>query len=252
MTSRPEASRRSLTARLVSRTGLPLQPGHRLGEPPVGTDRVEGGQVVLASHLAVDLTEGRGQVDDPGALVGLHELAGDHPPAARAGGARGREQVVEGPVVVEPHQRLTRESVPDRRVLAEDRRHQVDGHDVAAGAVRPGVHDGVLEAGADGGTGVGQEGPRRGGPGHQREPGQGVPSEGGAQAAGGRTLVGEREAHEGRLVLDRPVDIGLAELVAGQGGPAPRAVRHHLDVLVEQSLVPEALQIPPDRLHVLG
>ena len=60
-----------------------------------------------------------------------------------------------------------------------------------------------------------------------------------AQPVGGVALVEQREADVGRLVHDVAVDVGLAELVAAQGGAAPRAVGHHLDVLVEEALVPE-------------
>ncbi len=233
--------------------GLSLQPGHRPGEPPVGAHRVEGGEAVLASDLPVDLPEGRGQVHDARALVGFDELPGHHPPAPtgrRAGRSGDRNQVVEGSLVAQPDQVGSDDAVVGGRPLAKHRADQIGGHDVAGGA-GPG-HHGVLEVGSDGGPGVGQQGPRRRRPGHQGEPGQGVAAEPVGQDGGGLPLVGEREAHVGRLVGHRLVDVGLAQLMTGQGGPAPRAVRHDLDVLVEEPLVPEALQVPPHRLHVLG
>ena len=79
-----------------------------------------------------------------------------------------------------------------------------------------------------------------------------VPAERRPQPGGGLSLVGQGEQHVGRLVHDLAVDVGLAELVTAQGGAAARAVGDHLDVLVEQPLVPEALQVPPHRLDVLG
>ena len=47
-----------------------------------------------------------------------------------------------------------------------------------------------------------------------------------------------------------PVGAGLAELVAGERGPAARAVGDDLELLVEQALVADRLQRPPDRLDV--
>ena len=172
---------------------------------------------------------------------------------SRPGGARGREQVVEGPVVVEPHQRLARESVPDRprprrRPTPPGRRPRCRRRR------RPSRRPRRRTRGRGrrrhrcwtGGSRASWSRPparaRTGRPVRGRR--AGVPAAAPSSVSGKRTI--------GRLVLDRPVDVGLAELVAGQGGPTPRAVRHHLDVLVEQTLVPEALQVPPDRLHVLG
>ena len=94
----------------------------------------------------------------------------------------------------------------------------------------------------DGDPGVGRERPRGGGPHHEvggvtHHPGVGV-------------LQGQQDV--GRLVLLVGVDAGLAELVAGQRGAAPRAVGDDLQVLVEQALVEEVLEVPPDGLDVVG
>ncbi len=111
----------------------PSSQRHRGGEPAVGPDRVEGGEVVLAAHLAVDLAEGGGQVDDAGALVGLDEVAGHHPPAVPAGRARERGHVVEGPEVVQPDQRRPgQRRCRIDRALAEHLLHQVGGHDASS------------------------------------------------------------------------------------------------------------------------
>ncbi len=40
--------------------------------------------------------------------------------------------------------------------------------------------------------------------------------------------------------------------MAGEGGPAARAVGHHLELLVQQALVMDRLQRPPHRLDVVG
>ena len=232
--------------------GLTFQPGHRRGEPAIGPDGVEGGEVVLAPDLAVDFTEGRGQVDDAGPFVGLHELPAHHAPAVPAGRARKRVDIGEGPDVVQSDQRRTGQAVLDHRAWAEHRLHEVDGHDVGLGAVRPvGGHHGVLETRADGCAGIGEQGPRCGGPCHQGEPRERLPPELGPKPAGRLAVVGQGQGHIGRFVLHRAVDVRLAQLVAGQCGPTSWAVRHHLDVLVQQVLVPQVLQVPPDRLHVL-
>ena len=134
------------------------------GEAAVGTHRIEGGQAVEAAGLAVDLTEGRGQVHDAGSLVGLDEGAGHHPPAVAVERAAGlRHQVVEGTLVAQPDQVPSGKAVIDDGVLPEDLGHQVGRHDGP-------VHHGVLQVGAYGGAGVGHQGPRGGGPGHQGQP----------------------------------------------------------------------------------
>ena len=89
-----------------------------------------------------------------------------------------------------------------------------------------------------------------------RPPGPGRPGcRGRARPAAGPAASpssSQREQHVGRLVDDVAVDVGLAQLVAAQCGAAPGAVRDHLDVLVEEPLVPEVLEVPPHRLDVLG
>ena len=182
---------------------------------------------------------------DAGALVGLDEVPGDHPPPDPAGIGRPRRQVVERAAVVHPDEQGARHGGVGRRALAEDLLHQRRGHDV-------GADHRVVEVGADRGAGVGQEGPGRGGPGHEGQAGQGVAPERGPQARGAVALVAQRQPDIGRLVLDLAVDVGLAEFVAAQRRAAARTVRDDLDVLVEQLLFPEALQVRPDRLHVLG
>ena len=59
----------------------------------------------------------------------------------------------------------------------------------------------------------------------------------------------EREAHVDGVLGD--VLVALRHLVAADGGAAARAVRHDLVALVEQALVPDPPQDPPDRLDVV-
>ena len=129
--------------------------------------------------------------------------------------------------------------------LAEHGFDQIGGDD--------GIADhGVVEVGPDGGTGVRQQRPRRGRPDQQRQAGEGGQAQRRPEPLGGIAVIGEREPDIGRLVDHVPVDIGLAELVAAQRRPTARAVGHHLDVLVEEALVPDGLEVRPHRLHELG
>ena len=64
--------------------------------------------------------------------------------------------------------------------------------------------------------------------------------------------VDEREAHVGRLVLLVVVDARLTQLVAGERRATTGAVGDDLHPLVEEAPVEELLQVPPDRLDVLG
>ena len=69
---------------------LARQPPDLVGEASVGTDRVEGGQPVLAADLAVDLTEGRRQVHEAGALFGGDVVRRAPRATRRRGSAPGR------------------------------------------------------------------------------------------------------------------------------------------------------------------
>ena len=208
------------------------QPAHGVGEGAVGSDRVERGQPVLPADLAVDLAEGRGQVDQPGPLLGGDEVGRHHPPGVGAGRYR---DVVEGSAVRQADEVGPRQPGRDDRPVAEDVADQRLGHDLA-------VDHGVGEVGSHRNPGVGQEGPRGRRPDHER---RGVAHHRGVG-------IDEGEQHVGRLVLFVGVHPGLAQLVAGQRRPTARAVRHHLEVLVEEALIEEALQVPPDRLDIGG
>ncbi len=211
--------------------GASGEPGDGVGEPPVGPDRVEPREAGLPAHDAVDLTEGGSEVHDPGALVGVDEVARHDAPPIGSGWHR---QLVEGTVVTAPHQVAAWEPAGDARALAHHRLDQLLGHD------QPVDHR-VGELGVDGCPGVGRKGPRRGRP-HDQRP---------RRTEDGIVGIGQRQEHVGGLVLDVLVDVGLAELVARERRPAPGAVGHHLDVLVEEVLIPDLLQVPPDGLHVV-
>ena len=99
----------------------------------------------------------------------------------------------------------------------------------------------VGELGVDRHRGVGDQRPRRRRPDQQLVAGLRAP---------GRAR--DREADVDRGVEHVLVDAGLAELVAGERGAAARAVGDDLELLVQQPLVVDRLQRPPDRLDVVG
>src|SRR5262249_25041773 len=65
---------------------------------------------------------------------------------------------------------------------------------------------------------------------------------------GARRLVADTEAHRDRGVLH--VLVSLRGLEVGQWGRAARAIGHHLEALGDPTSIPDALERPPDRLHV--
>ena len=67
-----------------------------------------------------------------------------------------------------------------------------------------------------------------------------------------RVGIHQREGHVGRLVDLILIDVGLAELMARERGPTTRAVRDHLQVLIEEPLVEDGLELPPDALDIVG
>ena len=164
-------------------------------------------------------------MDDAGAVVGGDEVGGDHAPAVGPG--RGSEEG-EGPLVAPAHEVGPGEALDDLGVLGGAGL----GHDEVALAVGAGdAH--VGDVGADGGGHVGDEGPGRGGPDQEVD-----------------VAALDGEAHVDRRVDDVAVDVGLAQLVAREGGAAAAAVRRDLVALVEQALVPQLADQPPHRLDV--
>src|SRR5256886_11831228 len=67
-----------------------------------------------------------------------------------------------------------------------------------------------------------------------------------------RQEVGLRLVHEFELDVDRRifdiVSIALCQFVAGERGLVPRAIGDDFETLVEQVLVPDLLENPPDAL----
>ena len=173
----------------------------------------------------------------PGAVLGGHEQAGDHPVRARD-----IDQVERRPVggadqfgAADPRRHLpSLAQYPGEQVLGDH--HRV----VQAGLAR----DHVGLAGVHRHRGVRHQRPRRRGPHQQVGPGQ--------QRAGPFGHGDQREADGHRRVGDRAVHVRLAHLMIGQRGLAARAVRADPEVLDQQSLVEDGLEGPPHRLDVAG
>jgi hypothetical protein len=150
-------------------------------------------------------------------------------------------QVGEGGLVAHAVERGAREALEDAHALGgvgggEDPLDQRLGQDDGR-IERPGLGPHVDELGVDRHRGVGDEGPRRGGPHEQLVAG--------LQRA---AVLDHRQAH-----VDARVDhvlVAEGHLVTGERGAAAWAVGHDLVALVEQSLVVDLAQRPPHRLDV--
>ncbi len=204
----------------------------------VFADQLDKRQVIAAADTGVVFAKRRRDVHDAGAvgqghvtvcrdIKGLFAAVGDSL-------ARIREQrFVSGALqVAAPH-------APDDPVgSAQNLLDQTAGHvvaDLARAAVQILVEfsQHVLLVGIDAQRDIGRQGP--GG----RRPGGQV----------GVRLAGDAETDENRRVDH--ILVALGDFMAGQGGPAARAVRDDLVPFVEQSLVPDLAQRPPFRLDVV-
>ena len=200
--------------------------GHRVDKAALGVDQLHKGQVVLAAHARVVLAEGRRGVDDARAVGEGDVVVRHNVPAALAGLAgKGIERLV-----LRADELGALDGPQHLRPLAHDLLAQGLGQDVGL-AVLFGV-DVVLVLVYDQ-RDVGGQGPGRGGPG-QKE---------------GVLLTADTELDvDARLGY---VLIALGDLVGGQRRAAARAVGHDLVALVEQALVRDGLQRPPDGLDVV-
>ena len=216
---------------------------HLIREQSLTVDGVGCVEPMLARGAHVVLAEGRRDVHDSrpvrrGDEVALHH----HMPAG---------DFAEGRQILGPGEFGCRDHPLHHGILAHHRAHQRFGHDQPLVPVN---HHRVVDVGIDGGSLVGGQRPRRGGPHEERQRrfgGQRVPGvcpPGGSVPQGG--LSPQRELHvDGRI---RHVLVALGHLVAAQGRAAARAVRHDLVALVHQALVEQRGEAPPHRLDVIG
>jgi hypothetical protein len=181
-------------------------------------------------------------VHDAGPFVGADEVARHHesPRGWIAAGVRrgSRTHQVERRSVPAPDQLARRDPAHHFGGVAEHVLHPVlrQNHRVLTGQAASRHHVGQL---------VGHDGERRRNerPRHRR-PDQEV------DAVFGQGAGQDREPNEDARVLDLAVAKG--DLGIGEPGAAPRAVRGHLVVLIEETLPVELLERPPDALDVVG
>src|SRR5664280_1056215 len=155
---------------------LGLEPWHLFSEGAVRAHRVDGGQTLLAAYLPIDLAESGGQMDDPGSLVRLDEIPGNHSPPVSVISRRYVE-IIEGAYIAEADQVPPGDPTVGAHSFAEYVLDQLDRHYRIA-------HHRVVEVRSHCGAGVGEQRPGGGGPYHQRQAGEGGQSERAAQCLG--------------------------------------------------------------------
>ena len=200
----------------------------------VGEHRVDDVQAVALAEPEVVLAEGDRRVHEARAVVGGDEVRQQHGVPALAPLAAGQER--ERRLVAHAVQRGAGEAFEDLHTLAE---HALDErlreHDRRLQDAR--LHAHVRELGVDGDRRVRDQGPGRRGPDEQL-----------VAALDRPAVLGHRHPHVERRVDD--VLVAERHLVARQRRAAARAVGDDLVALVEQALVGDLLQRPPDRLDV--
>ena len=209
---------------------LHVAPGPRddaIVERAVRSHRIDDREPFLPPDERVGLAEGRCQVDETRAFVGLHEVRGHDPRATVVDG-----QQIERSAIAPAHQVLPCPGLGHLRLRPSSDRGRRSHHEVAAAIGRGDAH--VADVGANGDGHVRNERPRRRGPHHEVD-----------------LAIDDGEAHEHRRIDHLVVDVRLAELVRRQGGAAAGAVGRDPMALVEQSGVPELPHEPPDRLDVV-
>ena len=221
--------------------------GDGLDEAAVLRHGHDGLDALAVGDLLVDLAEGAGAVDQPGAVRGGDRVVGGHD----AEGVLVAREVGERWRVRQAHEVGTRPAPHDGWLLAQLAGIGSEaglGQDHAGGCLvcrpRPGtpaVLDGdVVDLRAHHHREVARQGPRRRGPDQQLRALQGA-------------VGGDVEADGDGRVLAILVDVVVhAQLVVRQRRLVVPAVREHPEVLVDQALVPQALERPDDRLHVVG
>ena len=183
-------------------------------------------QAVLDADAEVVLAECRRHVDDPGAVLGRHEVAGEHRRAAR----RPVGQLEDRAGVGAPDELRAAQRAEDLRALAE---HPLDERLGDDQRLLADAHARIADLGPDSSGQVAGQRPRCGRPDQQRLL---------------RLGAEQRQLDVDARVLD--VLIALRHLVRGQRGAAARAVGDDAVALVEQPLGVDLLERPPDRLDV--
>ena len=199
-----------------------------------GVDHADAGRV---GDDLVLLAEGRGDVDDAGAVLGGDVVGGENLERVRMCTEEWEQRLV---AAADKRTSLHRAHLGRVLELLCVRAHTGGREDVALGrsvGLRLG-HDGVVDVRVHGRGQVRRQRPRR------RRPGQ-------QHVAVRRAVVAEQREHDrdGR-VLALPVHVVHTRLGVAQGGLTPPAIGQHAVALVDEALVEECLERPHDRLHV--
>ena len=203
----------------------------------VEPDRVDHVEPVLLAEAEVVLAEGDRGMDQARAVGGGDEVGEQH--GVAAGAVLGCRDERERRVVGDALELGAREAVQDVRPFAFPD-HAFDqrlGDHVDLVLI---FHANVSQFRVDGDRGVRHERPRSRGPDQELIP-----------RFYGLVTGRHREADVYRRVDDVLIDAGLPELVARERDLVARAVGDDLELLVEETLVVDRLERPPDRLDVL-
>ena len=202
----------------------------------VEAHRVDDVQPVLRAEAKVVLAERDRRVHEAGAVLGGDEVGEQHGVAALA--VLAARDVGKRRLVAHAVDRRAREALEDLHLravaehLLDERLGEHDGR-----VERAGLRAHVRQLGIDRDGGVGDERPRR------RRPHEQL-----VAALQRAPVLGDGEPHVDGRVLD--VLVAERDLVARQRGAAARAVRDDLVAFVQQTLVGDLLQRPPDRFDV--
>ena len=200
-----------------------------LREPALGVDGADPGHAVGRAGDGVVFAETRRDMHDAGAVLGAHVVGADH--AERAFG----RLVLE----IREERGVTQSGEVGALIALQDLRHSVGlvirmepglGQDELVVAV---LHLHVVDVGTGREGHVRRQRPRRGRPG---------------QDAGLRVVFQAEPDGDGRV---GDFLVALVRLEVRQRGGAARAVRQDLVALVDQALVPQLAEHPPDGLHVV-
>src|SRR5665809_57555 len=192
-------------------------------------DHLHHGQSVATSDHHVVLSV-RCEVDDSGSLLSRDEVPRTHPVT----GLPALDEVERGRIAP-PDEIGSSHGLGDLDAFAQKWLDAVARQDERLTVLFRVRHAHVGDVLADRSRHVRQQRPRRGRPHEQR----------------GVGLIDEGEAHVHRGIRDGLVAARVVLLVARQRGPAARAVRDDLEVLLEKVLVPQLLEDPPDALDVV-
>ena len=199
------------------------------GHLALAVHQLHQGQAVLAAHLGVVLTKGRGDVHHAGAVGESDVIVAHHVPALLLGADKVEQGLVLLALQIGALVSLQDGVLP----LAQDGVAQGGGQVVGLPLA---LHLYIVLGGVDAQRHVGGQRPGGGGPG---------------QDEGLLTL--DPELGDGGALLH--VLVALGHLVGGKGRAAAGAIGHNLKALVQKALVPNLLEGPPlalDEVVVIG